>query len=171
MRELMRMLLALVVVQVGCTMSASTELSGWGPLRPNRVDLPSGAMSGDERLLCYAPGSMTSQASLSLWTDEQLCFDINVRTIRAASSSFMVTVDVDGSTQKQRWRAAPCLFLECFSGPTDLEALPADGVLNFRVRGGQVCIPAPMARADARHVRLELRQGAAKFRFNWHVTR
>lgn len=175
----------LACVSVGCVtqgsvLSPSPLSAAWDV--PVNIRVPE-AM-GSEAILGLPEGSLTSEVAMLEADEREVCFDVKMRTWQGAMSTWEVSLDVDGArVVEQDVRLAACtpasiepgeavpMALSCLSVDTTVAAMPSDDIDAVKVRGGRICMPHEGSlRESSKEVALNVRQGAASWRFFWELT-
>ena len=163
---------------VGTATSVSPLSSAF--LQPVAVRVPESG--GSEDFLNLPTGALTSEAALlKSSSDDQVCFDIKMRTWQGSVRRWNATLEVDGrelvSREIELDACTPASLepdeparatLSCLAVDTVVSSLATDALENVKVRGSRVCLEhAESLRSDSKEVRLQLVQGAATYSFRW----
>lgn len=167
-------------VTQGSVLSPSPLSAAWDV--PVSIRVPE-AM-GSEEILGLPEGSLTSEVAMLEADDREVCFDVKMRTWQGATSTWEVSLELDGArVVEQDVKLAACtpasiepgeavpLALSCLSVDSTVAAMPSDEMDAVKVRGGRICMPHDgNLRESTKEVALNVRQGAASWRFFWELT-
>jgi hypothetical protein len=175
--------LALAAITAGCgAIGTATSVSPLSSafVQPVAVRVPESM--GSEDVLNLPTGALTSEAALlKSSSDDEVCFDIKMRTWQGSARRWHATLEVDGrelvSRQIELDACTPASLepdeparatLSCLAVDTAVSSLATDTLENVKVRGSRICLQHERSlSSSSKEVRLELVQGAAKYSFRW----
>ncbi len=175
----------LLVLAGGCVMSrAVPSVSPRSPDWEGPVVVRVQESGGSEGVLNLPVGSLTSEAALVSASDDEVCFDLKLRTWQGASPEWQVALSVDEravATAEPFLR--PCtkgsvgpadkvpLTLSCLPIDSPLAAVTTDSLDSVQVRGDRLCMKHHGAlKPESESVTLSVKQGAAGYSFGWQFT-